>query len=312
MTSEPLDFSVSFHPCRIIPSLDISSGLFGHSPRFSEEFRSLAASYHSVSDTFVLPLSGACEGISLLPHRFRKPMGIFPLFVDYTESFFREQIGITKCSSIPEERITSDLFIIVNPQNPTGNYYEPSAIQRLARKNPQTTILVDETFLEMGDSCKSVISSEMLPNILVLRSITESSGWPSLRAGYFVSSPRLISELKRWVIPWQITALDMQLIRWYYNHLQEFQDSWTIQCHLKQDLARRLSSIGCSVVNNKAPFLLFSLPVERDLRELLLQRYNILVRDCRSYNLVGSYRVTPRSESENGILANAISEIIRS
>lgn len=310
MATDQLDFSVSYHPCRILPSLDIASGLFDHSPRFSEEFRSFAASHHSVSETLVLPLSGACEGISLLPHRFRKPMGIFPLFVDYSESFFREQIGITKCSSLPEERIAADLFIIVNPQNPTGNYFEPSAINRLARKNPQTTFLVDETFLEMGDSCKSVISSEMLPNILVLRSITESSGWPSLRAGYFVSSPRLISELKRWVIPWQITALDMQLIRWYYTHLQEFQDSWAIQRHLKQDLARRLRAVGCSVADNTAPFLIFTLPVEKDLREILLQRYKILVRDCRSYNLVGSYRVTPRSESENGILSTAIAEIL--
>ncbi len=310
--SEQLDFSVSFHPCKIAPTIDYGSALFENSPRFSEEFRALAAQNHLVAANMVLPLSGSSEGISMLPRRFHKPAGIFPLFADYTESFFREQIGITKYASIPEERITADLFIIVNPQNPTGTYIDPATINRFARKNPQTTILVDETFLEMGDSCQSVISLEMLPNILVLRSITESSGWPSLRAGYFVSSPRLISELKRWNLPWQITAVDLQLIRWYFSHLQEFRDSWEIQRHLKLDLVRRLRSVGCTVVDSKAPFVLFSIPREKDLRELLQQNYMILVRDCRSYNLVGYYRVTPRSESENGRLASAIGEIIRS
>lgn len=311
MNSELLDFSLSFHPCRVIPSLDIVHGLFENAPRFSEEFREIAAAYHSVPSNMVLPLSGACEGISLLSHRFRKPAGIFPLFADYSEAFFRDQIGITKFTTLPEERLDADLFIIVNPQNPTGTYFEPSVIQRFARRNPQLTVLVDETFLEMGDSCRSLISVDLVPNIVVLRSITESSGWPSLRAGYFVSSPRAISELKRWVLPWQISALDMQLIRWYFVHLQEFRDSWEIQRHLKKDLANRLRAVGCSVVDSPAPFLLFSLQQDRDLRNSLLQNYSILVRDCRSYNLVGWYRVTPRSEPENGRLAAAIGEIIR-
>jgi len=309
--SDVLDFSVSYHPCRIMPSIDLTNGLFENPPRFSDEFRECSALFHGIPSSMVLPLSGSSEGISLLPHRFHKPAGIFPLFADYTESFFREQIGVARFTAIPDDRIDADLFIIVNPQNPTGNFYEPSAIQRFARKNPQVTILVDETFIEMGDSCKSIVNEDLLPNILVLRSITESSGWPSLRAGYFVGAPRLISELKRWVLPWQITSVDIQLIRWYYAHLSEFRDSWAIQRHLKTDLSNRLTAIGCRVIESKAPFLLFGISMEIDLRELLLRDYAILVRDCRSYNLVGMYRVTPRSEQENSRLAMAIGQIVQ-
>ncbi len=309
MSTEFIDFSLSYHPCRIIPLVDFQAGLFENPPKYSDEFRDLVAQFHGVEQTMVLPLNGASEGIALLPHRFKKPAGIFPLFSDYTESFFREQVGIARFTTIPDERIDADLFIVVNPQNPTGTYYEPSAIIRFARKNPQITILVDETFLELGDRCDSMISWDLQPNIIVLRSLTESSGWPSLRAGFFVGSPRLITELKRWVLPWQITSISNSLIQWYYSHQQEFRDSWEIQRHLRRDLLGRLLVLGCQIGESRAPFLLFKLPKDIDLKQALTQ-YGIVVRDCRSYNLLGWYRVTPRSETENNRLAVAIGAVL--
>lgn len=303
------DFSVSVNPCAPMPLLNNLPDFHRYPSRSSERFCEIVSSFYGIDPAMVLPLGGATEGIYLLPRLFRKPAGLFPLYGDYVDAYRRESIEVTPFEKLPES-VESDLFLIVNPQNPTGYYIEREDILSFARTNPDTVVIVDEAYQEMGDRCESVISKEMPGNLLALRSLTKATGWPSLRAGFFAGSEEMIQRVGSWVLPWQITSLQLDLIGFFYSSNDQFRATWEYAASLRGELVQQLEEIGCRVLSGRAPFITFALPKPADIHRELFENYDILIRDCRSFGLPGWYRVMPQSSESNSAFIAALSSII--
>lgn len=105
-----------------------------------------------------------------------------------------------------------DLFIIENPNNPTGQMLPLSAVRRIAAKalEMEKILIVDEAYGEyipFGVSAINLV--EEYPNVLVTRSFSKGWGMAGVRLGYGVASTRtdLLTQLQKLVLPFNSNAV---------------------------------------------------------------------------------------------------------
>ena len=104
------------------------------------------------------------------------------------------------------------LFIIENPNNPTGQMLPLSAVRAIARKalEMEKILIVDEAYGEyipFGASAINLVRE--FPNILVTRSFSKGWGMAGVRLGYGVASTEtdLLEQLQKLVLPFNSNAV---------------------------------------------------------------------------------------------------------
>jgi histidinol-phosphate aminotransferase len=155
-----------------------------------------------------------------------------------------------------------------NPTNPTGVVHEQLA--ELCR--PGRTTVVDEAFMDAIPGEPHSLSSQRLPGLVVVRSLTKTWALAGLRVGYLLAAPELVRQLKDAQPLWSVStpalaALDACLARGPVKQAER--DAVEIE-QLRTDLEVRLTALGVDVTpGSRAPFLLCRVPGRPDLRELL-------------------------------------------
>jgi aspartate/methionine/tyrosine aminotransferase len=95
------------------------------------------------------------------------------------------------------------LIIMTNLHNPSGAYTSPAQLHQLGEAiravNPQTRILVDETFLDHVSN--RVSAATINPQFISISSLTKVYGLALLRCGWVMGSKDVVQEIRRfWVL----------------------------------------------------------------------------------------------------------------
>lgn len=106
-----------------------------------------------------------------------------------------------------------EMLIVVNPDNPSGNYIPKCDLLRLcewARKKGMR-LLIDESFCDFSDEEDNTLISEQIlnryENLIVIKSISKSYGVPGIRLGVIASGDEeLIARIKKDVSIWNINS----------------------------------------------------------------------------------------------------------
>lgn len=106
------------------------------------------------------------------------------------------------------------LLLLINPDNPSGNFISKQDVLRLASwcEGMNIRLLVDESFVDFttGYADNSLLHNDILlqyPTMMVMKSISKSYGVPGLRLGVFASSDvDLIARIKKEVSIWNINS----------------------------------------------------------------------------------------------------------
>lgn len=90
-----------------------------------------------------------------------------------------------------------DLFIVENPNNPTGQILNRASIQQIAEKalSYHKILIVDEAYgdyMALDNSAIHLIPR--YPNIVVTRTFSKGFGLAGLRLGYMITSPEIMSD----------------------------------------------------------------------------------------------------------------------
>jgi histidinol-phosphate/aromatic aminotransferase/cobyric acid decarboxylase-like protein/choline kinase len=80
-------------------------------------------------------------------------------------------------------------LVVVNPNNPSGTVLETADVFALAKDHPETTVLVDESFIATSGqpSIVPMVEANPLENVMVLTSLSKVLGVPGLRVGSLYS-----------------------------------------------------------------------------------------------------------------------------
>jgi histidinol-phosphate aminotransferase len=263
----------------------------------------------------VLPLAGAAEGFALLPNlRPELAAVVAPSFTEPTVALTAAGVPVHHVvleppfgldgMVVPED---ADLVIVGNPTNPTSVLHTRE--QLLALRRPGRILVIDEAFADSVPGEPQSLAGESLPDVLVLRSLTKTWSLAGLRVGYAVGSPDVLARLTTRRAHWPLGTLQLTAIAACCapEAIADAATDATRLVALRAQMAAGLESVGASVVDGWAPFVLFSMP-GADLIRKSLQNKGIAVRRCDTFVGLDARYLRAAVRPEWPLLAEAIAE----
>lgn len=177
----------------------------------------LIAKYFNIKQNYVCVGNGAAELIKSLMSQLNGKIGIIsPTFEEYPNrkstndiiTFYPQNKNfsyeIKELQTFYENKNISSL-LIVNPDNPSGNFIPPKELLTLAQwtKNKNIQLIIDESFVDFSDAStnNTLLQDNILEeftNLIVIKSISKSYGVPGIRLGVIASADtNLINFIKK-------------------------------------------------------------------------------------------------------------------
>lgn len=293
----------------------------------------LAGKYFNIKQDFVVVGNGAAELIKSLMESIEGNIGVvFPTFEEYPNRIDRSRL-VTFSPCDDDLRYTAEdikhffgdkmigTLLLINPDNPSGNFIHKRDVLGLAEWSHQRglRLIVDESFVDFTDegATSSLLQNDTLlqyPNLIVIKSISKSYGVPGLRLGVMASSDtKLISAVKKDVSIWNINSF----AEFYMQIFNKYEQIYKVACDKfveeRNRFGEELGKIPfLRVIPSQANYFLCEVIGRysaNELTELLLNRYNILIKDCNNKTgLQGKnyIRIAIRTNEDNDKLINAL------
>jgi threonine-phosphate decarboxylase len=289
------------------------------------ELRNGLAKYLKIDPNWIVVGNGAVEIIYWFAQAFaaKKVVIPAPTFCEYELASQRAGASVTfvalrnfllDSDSIIARAKGADALYLCNPNNPTGKLATKEIQKVLENLGKQTMVLLDECFIELIDDTggNSFVSRmEEFENLVILRSLTKSFGLAGLRVGYACSAPSNIEKLKSHRIPWNVNALAQSAGVAALADSRYLVRAKAIIAKERKFLRDKLSKAkSFAPQDSDANYFMLDLR-DRDstgLRNSLLKRTGILVRDCSTFSGMDAHhvRIAVKTRSENVRLIKAL------
>ena len=312
----------------------------------------IASKCFGVSEDYIVPGNGAAELIKVLMDEGRGKTGfVRPTFEEYPNRYDKD----CQVTFVPQNdgyRYTADdlmaffgdkdikQLMVINPDNPSGNFIHKTDILRLAQwcEERNIRLVVDESFVDFSNPNSqnnqsvlnnpnhpnSLLSDEILetyPHMAVMKSISKSFGVPGLRLGILASADKeLIASIKKEVSIWNINSFAEYFMQIYNKYEKDYQRACTKFVKERDDFEQQLHTIPfLHVMPSQANYFLCEVLPPYTANEVviyMLKQYNILTRDCSKktgLNPNKQYmRISVRSHEDNARLIQALKELPQS
>ena len=291
----------------------------------------LAAKDFGVKQEYILVGNGAAELIKALTTQMLGKVGIVrPTFEEYPNRLMEEQV-VAYVPQRPDFRYTADdlmayfedkqiwSLVLINPDNPTGNYIPYDDCLRLAQwcQEREIVLVIDESFIDFSSEHPTFLKNDILAqndHLVVVKSISKSYGVPGLRLGVLATSNQgLMLNLRREMSIWNINSFGeffLQIIGKYEKVYGQAMDAFREE---RSHFVKALESVSyLRVLPSEANYVLCEVKERYSPRELavrLLREYGILIKDC-SQKCKGNYiRLAVRDTDDNNQLLIALREL---
>ena len=279
--------------------------------------------------------NGASELIRILAGYLTGKIGLSsPSFDEYPNRFSKKDIVVYRTQAPYYSYNQEDLIdyftdkeihslIIVNPDNPTGNYIPRNKIDILVQwaKSNEIILIIDESFVDFSDDENATLLQqgflEANPHVIVLKSISKSHGIPGARLGVLATGNKdIINYIKQDAAIWNINSIAEFYMQIAEKYKKEFKLSIEKLRLVRKEFQRKLEEInGIEVLPSQGNFFMIRLPQNISSNELtkrMLIKYNMLIKDLSSKVGNSSYiRVAIRTTEENECFVNALHEAVR-
>ena len=294
----------------------------------------LAAKNFGVHQENILVGNGAAELIKSLMNNFEGKLGIIrPTFEEYGHRYKEEDLAVYWPENDEFKYSAQDIMnffgdkgiqnlVIINPDNPSGNYIEKKDVLKLAQWTKERNIkfVVDESFVDFADETdSSIIVQDILDeytNLYVMKSISKSYGVPGLRLGVLASGDsETIAYLKKDVAIWNINSF----AEFYMQIEEKYKKNYVAALEkFRKERVRyveELSKIpGLRVIPTQANYVMAEITSGMSAKELnkrLIVKHNILIKDLSAkINLADRQyiRLAVKTTEENNRLIEGIKD----
>ncbi len=290
----------------------------------------LAAKNFSVRKEQIVVGNGAAELIKVLMESQKGKIGfILPSFEEYINRadvenavvYIPDHEDFTYAAEDILEYFQDkeiELLVLVNPDNPTGNFISKEDVLKMAEElNKQGIIFaVDESFVDFAEAPQSsLICEEILDankNLIVLKSISKSYGVPGLRLGIAVSSNEsMIRMMSEKVSIWNINSFAEFYMQIEEKYRPDYEMALARFREVRKEFVTKLNSISfITPFPSQANYIMCRLTKGWSAKELtvqLLENYDIFIKDLSSKIQTGDYvRIAVRTEEDNERLITAL------
>jgi histidinol-phosphate aminotransferase len=151
------------------------------------------------------------------------------------------------------------LVMVTSPNNPTGTAVSHDDLEALLDGVPdQTLVVLDEAYHEYVTGQHAPRALELLaryPNFAVLRTFSKAYGLASLRIGYMLAHPDVVSAVDRALIPFAVNGLAQAAALASLEADEELGDRVNHTIAERERVARELRGMGLSVADPQANFV---------------------------------------------------------
>lgn len=295
----------------------------------------LAAKNFGVHQENICVGNGAAELIKSLMQLLKGKTGfIRPTFEEYPNRYEKED-SVSFIPENPDYAYTAEDIIrffgkdtniqnlvVVNPDNPSGNYIPKADIKKLIQwaKDQNITLVVDESFVDFADEeDSSIIDQQLLtanPHLFVMKSISKSYGVPGLRLGVLASGDtEAIQRIKKDVAIWNINSFG----EFYLQIAEKYKKDYAAALRqIRQERKRfeeELRKIpGLRVIPSQANFVMVELENAdaKLLTKKLLIKHNLLIKELTSKTHGKNYlRLAIRNTEDNDRLLEALGQELK-
>jgi len=327
-----------FPPEKLISEMTASFGtLLTQYPSGAAQQSLLASKIFNVMPEHIVVGNGAAELIASLAKFTKCTVAIpFPTFNEYPERF-----GLANVVPVPTNMQTfsysvddildtvkkehAKAVVLINPDNPTGNFLEKDEVLRLCAelKKTDAVLFFDESFIDFAEKSKryTLLDGNILTeyqNLIVVKSISKSYGVPGLRLGVLAcADAQYIAHIKKANAIWNINSFGEYFLQIYDKYNKTYATACDSIADERRRLSARLQGIkGLTVFPSQANYILCRLTGTMKAEELavkLLENYNIFIKDLSSKKCFegGDYiRLAVRDQNDNDMLIAALKEVL--
>ena len=290
----------------------------------------LAAKNFSIHQENVLVGNGAAELIKGLMGFLDGKVGFArPTFEEYPNRYDKERTVSFMPQNADYSYTADDLMeffgdkdidnlLIVNPDNPSGNYIPKADILRLIEwsKEMDIKLIIDESFVDFADEDDStIIDQEILDankQLYVMKSISKSYGVPGLRLGILASGDtELIAAMKKDVAIWNINSFAEFYMQIEEKYKKAYQEALVLIRAERKRFMQELSEIkGIRVIPSQANYVMVELASglsAKAVTKALLIKDNILIKELTGKIQGKEYlRIAVRNTADNNRLIEAL------
>ncbi|MDY3050907.1 MAG: aminotransferase class I/II-fold pyridoxal phosphate-dependent enzyme [Parvimonas sp.] len=295
----------------------------------------LCAKIFGVNKEHIVVGNGAAELIKSVIENFNGNIGfIRPTFEEYPNRYDKSKTIIYVPNNEDFRYDAKDLIefysdkniealVLINPDNPTGNYIEKKEVLKLLNwaKTKKITFILDESFVDFSDEeNSSFIFDEYLDiyeRFIVIKSISKSYGVPGLRLGILATSNKeMISYIKKDVSIWNINSFGEYYLQIYEKYKKDYKFALDKIKESRKNFVSKLEEISeFRIIPSQANYL--TLEVLKGTSEELCIRMlekNIFIKDLTSKIKLNDrqfIRVAVRDEIDNSIFIDEIKKYFK-
>lgn len=295
----------------------------------------LASKNFGVHQEYIAVGNGAAELIKSLMENWAGRLGnIAPTFEEYPNRIDPKKVvrfipvhedfkyNADDVMSFFEDKAI-DTLLLINPDNPSGNYIPFSDLLRLVEwtKKRGLRFIVDESFVDFAcvDGEFSLLDNTILSenkHLVVVKSISKSYGVPGFRLGVLASGDtELIATVKKEVAIWNINSFGefyMQVYEKYHKEYMKACEQFKEERSLFFEELKRIPFL--KVYPSQANYFLCQVKGGLSSRQLAiaLLNNNVLIKDCgtkKAFNGRNYIRIAIRDRKDNHCLIEKLKTI---
>lgn len=294
----------------------------------------LAARNFGVRQEHILTGNGAAELIKNLMGQLDGKIGfIRPTFEEYPNRWNAEQSVFFEPEDEGLRYTLNDLteyfegkgigtLVLVNPDNPSGNYISKADILCLVTwcKERGIRLILDESFVDFAEEEDATMLKEevlsLYEGLVVVKSISKSYGVPGIRLGILASADEdLIAFLKKEAAIWNINSFG----EFYMQVAEKYRKDYEVSLKKIKEARRKLieglqKNTALAVFPSQANYVMAEIINGVSAKELtgrLLTGHDLLIKDLSAKIKRGDrqfIRLAVRDGSDNEMLLEALRE----
>ena len=296
----------------------------------------LAAKNFGVHQENILVGNGAAELIKSLMEHFEGKLGIIrPTFEEYSHRYDPDKLVVFWPSNDCYTYTADDLIdffgdkdisnlVLINPDNPSGNYIPYSGLLKLIAwaKQKGIKLVIDESFADFSEELNNTMLDQQLlddnKHLYVMKSISKSFGVPGLRLGVLASGDQeVIAEMKKDVAIWNINSFG----EFYMQISEKYKKDYVTALELfreerKRYIDRLSENQGLRVIPSQANYVMAEVlggMTAEALTRTLIVKHNILIKNLSPKMDVNNrqyIRLAVKNKEEDDAIIAALEDVL--
>ena len=200
-----------------------------------------------------------------------------------------------------------DALVLVNPDNPSGNFIGHVDLLRLIEwtKSAGIQFIVDESFVDFADGPSATLLTETTlvanPHLVVVKSISKSYGIPGLRLGVLATADaRVIERISSDLAIWNINSLAEFYLQISGKYMSSYSQGLELFRTERADFVTALSGVpNLRVIPTQANYVMVEILggiTAAEMTQWLLSTREILIKDLTAK--ISTYANPNRDQSE--------------